>query len=427
MDELVEDESNPGHLIRYYDYLVKHRNIVLSPDPKKFAEVQDAVAQYFLGIDYSNLQVDKMMNSAPRNVRGGSELENFKFSKTLLNILKDLMILGFYHDIGRIPEIFYIASVVLASHRWDNQVAVIQNNSNQEAEIEEEEEEYLLDDDSFNDNNIGSAFKVIKQIREGVFDGEESKDGRSRSNSVGNNLKSLQFHDEPDPSPRISNQFDYTAIMVDENLKLETRTSVHNAEKLVTNNPESRRGPELNRMCTRHDRSKFPEFLRMHIYENQRWFGFSYELEIVLSTRGPFSTSYKDLLLVYNRKHTVEQYPDDPGGLPDVTWKWLDDWTIQTIDKKDPSVEEYMRSEDSDGWFYALDWNYEFSPQKGLTSNVRRRRWERTCREKTAQEFVDDLLEKGFTQQNLLQIMTTNRNISNDGVFDFKKVTHVAP
>ena len=183
-------------------------------------------------------------------------------------------------------------------------------------------------------------------------------------------------------------------------------------------------------MCNRHDRAKFPEFLRMHIYENQRWFGFSYELEIVLSTRGPFSSPYKDLLLVFNRKHTIDENPDDAGGLPDsFTWKWLDDWTIQTMEKKEnilssssASSEEYMRATDSEGWFYALDWMYEFSPQKGLTSNVRKRRWERTCREKTALEFIDALLDKGYTIQRLMEVLSTNRNISGDGVFDFKKV-----
>lgn len=81
-----------------------------------------------------------------------------------------------------------------------------------------------------------------------------------------------------------------------------------------------------------------------------------------------------------------------------------------------------MRAEDPDGWFYSLDWMYEFSPQKTLTSNVRRRRWERTCREKTAMEFIDELLDKGFSSQTILKVLFTNRNISGDGILDFKKV-----
>jgi hypothetical protein len=470
MDDLVEDELKPGTYLRYYDYLQKYRPIVLSHDRRKFSEVQDVIAQYFLGIDYSHLRLDKMINSAPKNVRGGSELENFKFSRVLLVLLKELMVLGFYHDIQRLPEIFYIAAVVMSSHRSTSQIfgSNLHDSSQplDEEEVDEDggEGEDLIDEDKdsfFGDDaieNIGSAFSMIKQIREGMFDGEdeEKEDRNLSSNSAGaaaKKLKSLQYHEEGGsnvqqltPTNR-SGGDGYMSINVEEELAIEgprgvslsvaeRRSSLHSvaASTVLSAAPEdreSRRGPELTRMCTRHDRTKFPEFLRMHIYENQRWFGFSYELEIVLSTRGPFSSPYKDLLLVFNRKHTIDENPDDPGGLPDFTWKWVDDWTIQTMEKKDPSSsstassssEEYMRSEDSEGWFYALDWMYEFSPQKGIvTSNVRKRRWERTCREKTAFEFIDELLDKGYTNQNLMKVLSTNRNISGDGIFDFKKI-----
>jgi hypothetical protein len=471
MDDLVEDEFTSGVYLRYYDYLQKYRPIVMSHDRKKFSEVQDVIAQYFLGLDYSHLQLEKMMSSAPKNVRGGSELENFKFSRVLLVLMKDLMGLGFYHDIHRIPEIFYIAAVVMSSHRstlqlYDSHL----NESNQQLDDGEEgeereavEEEDLIDEDKdsfFGDEtmeNIGSAFGMIKQIKEGVFDDrdDEGKEDRNHSTNSASatsahakKLKSLQYHQggggggTPTSSgSRSRSRSQYLSINVEEDFPTLTPAAEAGAGGGSNeDHRELRRGTELTRMCNRHDRTKFPEFLRMHIYENQRWFGFSYELEIVLSTRGPFSSPHKDLLLVFNRKHTIDENPDDPGGLPDsFTWKWLDDWTIQTLEKKEnsssittipsssPSTsfpnEEYMRAEDSEGWFYALDWTYEFSPQKGLvTSNVRKRRWERTCREKTAIEFIDELLDKGHTNQSLMQVLSTNRNISGDGVFDFKKV-----
>jgi hypothetical protein len=457
MDDMVEDDGPPGNFIRYYDYLTKARPIVTSGDRTKFTEVQNIIAQYFLGIDNSHFQLDKMMNSAPRYVRGGSELENFRFSKTLLDIMKSLMSFGFYHDMKRIPEVFFIGSVVMASHRShydisndgthpdDAQEAEEENKEKEGEDIEDfplDEEDSLFGDQAL--NNIGSALNMIKHIREGL-EGDETKEGRSRSASLTNKLKSLQYHEgetKDDPNK-------YLAINLDEDpvdpaamrrlsVQQPKRLSVQQPKRLSvyqTNNklpqleiddPESLRGSELTRMCIRHDRTKFPEFLRMHIYENQRWFGFSYELEIVLSTRGPFSTPYKDLLLIFNRKHTVDQNPNDPEGLPDATWKWLDDWTIQTTEKKTNSQkEEYMRSEDSEGWFYAVDWMYEFSPQKVLVSNVRKRRWERTCRQKTAMEFIDELIAQGYPQQTLMKVCT-NRNVSGDGIFDFNKVTHIS-
>jgi hypothetical protein len=434
MDDMVEDDGPPGQFIRYYDYLRKARSIVTSKDQKKFADVQNIIAQYFLGIDNSHFQLDKMMNSAPKFVRGGSELENFRFSKTLLDILKTLMTFGFYHDMKRIPEVFFIGSVVMASHRSnyepsDSPIDDTQPEDDAQEEEEEVVENLLLDEEDslFGDetmNNIGSAFNILKQIREG-FEGDESKEGRSRSASGSNKLKSLQYHE----GETKDDSTQYLAINIDEEF-LESnplptkRLSVMKPSVVDVDDKEALRGSELTRMCTRHDRIKFPEFLRMHIYENQRWFGFSYELEIVLSTRGPFSTPYKDLLLIFNRKHTIDQNPDDPGGLPYETWKWLDDWTIQTVDKKDITKnEDFMRSEDSEGWFYAVDWMYEFSPQKVLVSNVRKRRWERTCREKTAIEFIDELIAQGYPQQTLMKICT-NKNVSGDGIFDFKKVKY---
>ena len=152
-----------------------------------------------------------------------------------------------------------------------------------------------------------------------------------------------------------------------------------------------------------------------------RWFGISYQLETVLSQRGPFSSNNPALLLIFKSDFPVEGNNGNNRGLPDSSWLWLDEWYIQTVMQKSNST-EYMRSATSEGWFYALDWGYEFSEKKVFSSNVRCRRWQRTRRQKTAEEFIDSLLDKGYSRQVLMQICN-NGNISPDGIFDFKSVS----
>lgn len=155
-----------------------------------------------------------------------------------------------------------------------------------------------------------------------------------------------------------------------------------------------------------------------------RWYGLQYALESIVSARGPYSSPHQSLLLLYNQSHAIEDFPDDPGGLMDSTWKWVDNWTIQDsvrVMDDDPSSTEYIRATDPDGWFYALEWSFEYSPTKYLTSNVRRRRWERACRQKTALEFVDDLMDQNYTRQSLLRCCS-GPNLDSNGIFDFHKV-----
>lgn len=159
--------------------------------------------------------------------------------------------------------------------------------------------------------------------------------------------------------------------------------------------------------------------LRNHVFA-ARWFAITYQLESILSERGPFSSPNSELLLIFKYDHTVEKNPEDKRGLPNSSWIWVDEWFIQTVVQKRNSS-EYMKSETSEGWFYALDWPYEMSPKKNFTSNVRRRRWERTRRQKTAEEFIDRLLDVGYSRHTLMQVCN-NGNISPDGIFDFENV-----
>ena len=55
------------------------------------------------------------------------------------------------------------------------------------------------------------------------------------------------------------------------NTNLSQRRVSFQVEVMSPEEKELRRGPELTRICNRHDRTKFPEFIRMHIYENQRY------------------------------------------------------------------------------------------------------------------------------------------------------------
>jgi hypothetical protein len=152
-----------------------------------------------------------------------------------------------------------------------------------------------------------------------------------------------------------------------------------------------------------------------------RWYGISYQPESVLSQRGPFSSKNPALMLIFKNDYTVEANPDSNKGLPDASWMWIDEWHIQTVvDKK--GTTEFMRSETSDGWFYAIDWPYELSPKKMFASNVRRRRWERARRVKTAEEFIDSLLDKGYNRNVLMQVCNSG-NISGEGKFDFANVS----
>ena len=93
------------------------------------------------------------------------------------------------------------------------------------------------------------------------------------------------------------------------------------------------------------------------VYENQRTLlvgDFSSKYLIPLAdTCGPWSDA----------KGT----PRNPGDvlLPSPEWVWLNEWHV---DRDRPSV-------DPDGWQYAINWTGSWSPQRGVTTVVRRRRW----------------------------------------------------
>lgn len=107
----------------------------------------------------------------------------------------------------------------------------------------------------------------------------------------------------------------------------------------------------------------------------------------------------------------------DDKGLISELWTWIDEWHIQPI--------QYFGAErkvatDPEGWLYAINWPNEFYPEKFFTGNVRRRRWERTQRMKSASEMISELLMMS-TPEVLIKILR-NRNIDSNGIINFQNV-----
>ncbi len=88
---------------------------------------------------------------------------------------------------------------------------------------------------------------------------------RYQSNTI-YKLRSLQYH-ELKSSDATSDAKLLTEV---DDIMSERKISDTSVVKLSSDEKDVRRGPELTRLCNRNDRVKSPEFIRMHIYENQR-------------------------------------------------------------------------------------------------------------------------------------------------------------
>lgn len=80
-------------------------------------------------------------------------------------------------------------------------------------------------------------------------------------------------------------------------------------------------------------------------------------------------------------------------------------------------------SEDPEGWVYSLYWpkdKRDFSPKKMPYHVVRRRLWQRTRHIKSAEQFVDGLLARKYSENAIL--LTIRRNLDPSGLIDMKKV-----
>jgi hypothetical protein len=55
---------------------------------------------------------------------------------------------------------------------------------------------------------------------------------------------------------------------------------------------------------------------------------------------------------------------------------------------------------------------------------VRKRMWERDRRLKTAVEFIDDIMDSGYSKDIVYRSLSMAGNMSADGIMDFDKVKH---
>jgi hypothetical protein len=138
----------------------------------------------------------------------------------------------------------------------------------------------------------------------------------------------------------------------------------------------------------------------------------------VTGYRHAFST--KDQYLIQHNLNLTSpaENPSNSRGLPDDTWYWVADWAVN------PSAGGGVISEDPEGWVYSLYWpkdKKDFSPKKMPYHVVRRRLWQRTRQIKSAEQFVDGLLAKNYSENAILSAL--RRNLDSSGLIDFKKVS----
>jgi hypothetical protein len=110
----------------------------------KFEDVQEMIATWFLmstNVDIQGLSSYRLGDIAiapPSSRLGGSELDSFRFSLVLLEIMHQLLKSGFYYSQDLLLQIMHIAFGVLRSHTFNERAvvdAISTNNSVLEATI----------------------------------------------------------------------------------------------------------------------------------------------------------------------------------------------------------------------------------------------------------------------------------------------------
>ncbi|KAI1285473.1 Tectonin beta-propeller repeat-containing protein 1 [Halotydeus destructor] len=97
------------------------------------------------------------------------------------------------------------------------------------------------------------------------------------------------------------------------------------------------------------------------VYENQRWNPITGFAARGLPTDRP----------MWSDKSGKTELQKDDVRLPSSSWQWTSDWLI-----------DYTTSGgvDESGWQYAVDFPFEYHPEKSFTDYARRRRWHRKCK-----------------------------------------------
>lgn len=152
-----------------------------------------------------------------------------------------------------------------------------------------------------------------------------------------------------------------------------------------------------------------------------RWSGINWCPESFLNPVGTYSSPNKALATRFSFHNSIEAARGDEGGLPNsYEWVWTEDWTIQHVQHL--TSDQPTRSLDN-GWFYAVNWPHTFYPESQSRLHfVRKREWERDRRQKTALEFVDDVMDSGFSKDAVYRALSKPGCMTSEGVMNFEEV-----
>jgi hypothetical protein len=317
MSDIVEAED--GTSMTYKQYLDTYVPIVQSSDPDKFHELQDCIRAHFLGPNQEYIKsVAHMTLAAPKYMKGGSEIDNYKLSDTSLSMLICLTKCGFYYQFDRLYELLSIVTVVLTSHTAET-ADPRQIDDNREKEVSAGDLDLNNDGASSHGSQTSTAggaeglelgsrshsrsdeFKLKSlqylslsggaRLETQHYDSTENDDALSRSlrvHSLQGYLPAMTSRNsnDDDASKRSKrreegvgsdahesgNPLQSRDIVSDRLLQRSSTLRSGDRPLLAESDDERdrRRGPELTRLCRRHDQSKIPEVMIQHIYENQR-------------------------------------------------------------------------------------------------------------------------------------------------------------
>lgn len=98
-------------------------SIVYSGVKTKFTAVQEVIVRYFVDTKYSkesliSAPLGTLLVRPPSLRVGGSELDSFRFSQILIEIMHLLLRFGFYHNETLLVELIHTVFGVLSSHRY---------------------------------------------------------------------------------------------------------------------------------------------------------------------------------------------------------------------------------------------------------------------------------------------------------------------
>lgn len=275
-----------GEQITYRDYLMRFQPMVTSTDVDKFKEVQDSIAEYFLG-EKSGVAIPsttKLARLTPQKLRGGSEVDNFRCSLSMLETLHDIVSMGYCNTSYRLMQSSVIAASALISHRIGFASDTRGAGSPQNGEHGSEDGGSDSDESSEvrNDDYSGSGEDVPLGGVEALYVSNALEDiVRRESFALADQYLPLtqEYLPERKDTPRrasfatapkkTSNGGDDEsgADEIGRDTLVERTSDL--PQTIMKRNLE-RRGFEFTRICQRHDSIKHPDVVIEHVYENQR-------------------------------------------------------------------------------------------------------------------------------------------------------------